>query len=58
MDGLAAWVAAHPEACAWFTAAVRFVFPLLALPVLARAIRSLCRRCGPTSPCPTGPRSP
>ena len=41
MDALTIWMTAHPEACAWFTSAVRFVFPVLALLILIRTIRSL-----------------
>lgn len=36
-----AWLAAHGEAAAWFTTAARFLFPVLALVILIRAIRSL-----------------
>lgn len=43
LDSLAAYLAANPMAGRWFTAAVRFVFPILALLILIRAIRSLLR---------------
>lgn len=35
------WMAANPVACAWYTSAVRFMFPVLALLILIRTIRSL-----------------
>ena len=41
MDALAGLLAAHPEACAWYTSLVRFLFPVLALLILIRSIRSL-----------------
>ena len=41
MDGLILWMGEHQVACAWFTAVVRFVFPVLALLILVRVIRSL-----------------
>ena len=41
MDGLILWMGEHQVACAWFTSIVRFVFPLLALLILIRTIRSL-----------------
>ena len=41
MDRLAALLEAYPLATAWYTAAARFVFPVLALLILARTIRSL-----------------
>ena len=41
MDALTAWLAQNPVACAWFTSIVRFVFPILALLILIRVIRSL-----------------
>ena len=41
MDQLAAFLAAYPVAAAWYTTIARFVFPLLALLILVRSIRSL-----------------
>ena len=41
MDGLILWMGEHQVACAWFTAVARFVFPVLALLILVRSIRSL-----------------
>ena len=41
LDSLTALLAARPEGAAWFTTAARFVFPLLALLILIRTIRSL-----------------
>ena len=41
MDALTGWLAQHAVGCAWFTSIVRFVFPVLALLILIRAIRSL-----------------
>ena len=41
MDGLLAWMLEHQVLCAWFTAVARFVFPVLALLILVRSIRSL-----------------
>ena len=41
MDRLAALLEAYPLATAWYTAAARFIFPVLALLILARTIRSL-----------------
>ncbi len=41
MDALTGWLADNPQLCGWFTLAVRFLFPLLALLILVRAIRSL-----------------
>ena len=38
---LTAWLVANPEAGAWYTTVVRFLFPVLALLILIRAIRSL-----------------
>lgn len=43
LDVLTAQLAANPMAVRWFTAAVRFVFPILALLILLRAIRSLLK---------------
>ena len=34
-------LAAHPQACLWYSAAVRFVFPVLAALILTRAVRGL-----------------
>ena len=41
MDQLTGWLAANPQLCGWFTMGVRFVFPVLALLILLRQIRSL-----------------
>ena len=41
MDGLLVWMGEHQVLCAWFTAVARFVFPVLALLILVRSIRSL-----------------
>lgn len=41
MDRLAAFLAAYPVVAAWYTTVARFVFPILALLILVRAIRSL-----------------
>lgn len=41
LDGLAALLASAPMAGFWFSAVVRFVFPVLAVLILLRAIRSL-----------------
>ena len=41
MDALIGWIAENQVACAWFTSIVRFVFPILALLILVRTIRSL-----------------
>ena len=41
MDALISWMAENQVACAWFTSIVRFVFPILALLILIRTIRSL-----------------
>ena len=41
VDQLVQALAEHPEWGAWFTTAVRFLFPVLALLILAGAIRSL-----------------
>ncbi len=41
MAVLAGFLAGHPQLCAWFTTGVRFVFPVLALLILIRQIRSL-----------------
>lgn len=38
---LTAALAAHPQACLWYSAAVRFVFPVLAALILTRAVRGL-----------------
>ena len=43
LDGLTAFLAANPMAGAWFTAIVRYLFPVLAILILVRAIRSLLR---------------
>ncbi len=40
---LAAFLAGHPGFAAWYTAFVRFLFPVLAILVLGRAVRSLLR---------------
>ena len=41
LDRVTAFLAANPVACAWFTTLVRFTFPVLALLILVRTIRSL-----------------
>lgn len=41
MDRLTGFLAAHAQLCGWFTAGVRFLFPVLALLILLRVIRSL-----------------
>ncbi|MBM6887653.1 FtsW/RodA/SpoVE family cell cycle protein [Pseudoflavonifractor phocaeensis] len=41
MELLMNWIMEHQVACAWFTSIVRFVFPILALLILIRTIRSL-----------------
>ncbi len=41
LDQLTELLAANPELGAWYTAIVRFVFPVLALLILIRTIRSL-----------------
>lgn len=41
MAQIAAFLAAYPVAVAWYTTVARFVFPLLALLILVRSIRSL-----------------
>ena len=43
LDTLTAWLAAHPLAGDWYTAFVRFFFPVVALLVLFRAVRSLLK---------------
>lgn len=43
LDTLTAWLAEHPQTGFWFTAVVRFLFPVLALLVLVRAIRALLK---------------
>ena len=43
LDGLTAFLAAHPLAVEWYTAFVRFLFPALAVLILYRAIRSLLK---------------
>ncbi len=41
MDQLTAFLAAHSVAAAWYTTMARFLFPILALLILVRSIRSL-----------------
>ena len=53
----------YPQAFAWYTLILRFLFPLLALAMLVRIIRSLIKaspkqRSGPICPCQTEPVSP
>ena len=43
LDTVTAWLAANPLAGAWYTAIVRFLFPVLAVLILYRAVRSLLR---------------
>lgn len=43
LNRLAALPAAYPQAAGWFTAGVRFVYPVLALLILLRAVRSLLK---------------
>ena len=40
-SALTAALAAHPQVCLWYSAAVRFVFPVLAALILTRAVRGL-----------------
>ncbi len=40
---LTAFLAEHPAFCTWYTAFVRFLFPVLAVLILLRAVRSLLR---------------
>ena len=41
MELITSWLAENEVLCAWFTSIVRFVFPVLALLILIRTIRSL-----------------
>lgn len=41
LDSLTSFMASYPLACEWFSAVVRFVFPVLAVLILLRAVRSL-----------------
>jgi cell division protein FtsW (lipid II flippase) len=43
LDALTAFLAAHPLMGGWYSAIVRFAFPVLAVLILFRAIRSLLR---------------
>ena len=43
LDAVTAWLAANPLAGAWYTAIARFLFPVLAVLILYRAVRSLLR---------------
>ena len=43
LNAVTAWLAANPLAGAWYTAIVRFLFPVLAVLILYRAVRSLLR---------------
>ena len=43
MDALTAFLASYAPAAAWYTAVVRFLFPILAVLILFRAIRALLR---------------
>ena len=43
LDTVTAWLADNPLAGAWYTAIVRFLFPVLAVLILYRAVRSLLR---------------
>ena len=43
MEGIQALLAQYPMAGAWYTAIVRFVFPILAVGILAGAIRSMLK---------------
>ena len=43
MDALTGFLAAHPLAGEWYMAFVRFLFPVLAVLILFRAIRGLLR---------------
>ncbi len=43
LESLDAFLTAHPEVGYWYTTVVRFVFPVLAVLILLRAIRSLLR---------------
>ena len=48
MAEIAGFLAAHPAVGNWYTAIVRFLFPVLAILILLRAVRSLLRL--PTTP--------
>ena len=48
MAEIAGFLAAHPAVGNWYTAIVRFLFPVLAVLILLRAVRSLLRL--PTTP--------
>ena len=41
IGGLAAFLSDHAAVMAWYTAVVRFLFPVLAALILIRSIRSL-----------------
>ena len=41
VGGLAAFLGDHAAVMAWYTAVVRFLFPVLAILILIRSIRSL-----------------
>ena len=43
MAEIAGFLAAHPAVGNWYTASVRFLFPVLAILILLRAVRSLLR---------------
>ena len=43
LSRLAAFLAAHPAVGNWYTAVVRFLFPVLAVLILYRAVRSLLK---------------
>ena len=43
LDALTVWLAANPLVGAWYMAIVRFLFPVLAVLILYRAVRSLLR---------------
>ena len=48
MAEIAVFLAAHPAVGNWYTAIARFLFPVLAVLILLRAVRSLLRL--PTTP--------
>lgn len=43
LDALTAWLAAYPMVGSWYSAVVRFLFPVLAVLILLRAVRALLR---------------
>ena len=43
LSGITAFLSAHPLVGSWYTAFVRFLFPVVAFLILFRAFRSLLR---------------